>query len=52
MRCKHLWLRDGYSRCRERYYCQKCLIIIEVERWEDITNVFIKGNKVKWVGKE
>ena len=46
--CKHLWTRDGFGKnARERYYCQKCLMLIDIERWKDSTEVFVISEEVE-----
>jgi hypothetical protein len=48
MICKHLWIRDGFGeKSRRRYYCQKCLCEIDVERWKNVTNVFLVSNPIE-----
>ena len=41
-KCNHLWMYKEFGNLsRERFYCQKCLMEIDVERWKDITYAFI-----------
>jgi len=41
-------MKEGFGdKARERYYYQKCLCIIDVERWKDKTDVYMISKPIE-----